>query len=231
MGSVEAAKAYLMKANSEGLSLYDHLSEVMSKLLTEKPEDALAQLEAISAEVKATKFVPGAAPATAAPVDARMLARCKELVSLIKGPEPVIDADGCVDVPPKNVLAAPTAVGLLEAAEMLERAGLGLGKSETYRVALAIKNLSEDDAEKLTSCKFWGKIYGTTADYLIAEATTGPRSKFLQENPPPLYNHARAARCRRRPMPSLCLKFMAASLIDCATAFASRRINDRAADG
>eukprot|EP01043_Picozoa_sp_COSAG02_P012395 COSAG02_NODE_477_length_21523_cov_11.763163_21_plen_80_part_00 len=47
MGSVEAAKAYLMKANGEGCNLYDHLAEVMSKLLSEKPEDALAQLEAI----------------------------------------------------------------------------------------------------------------------------------------------------------------------------------------
>ena len=49
MGSVEAAKAYLMKANAEGLSLYDHLAEVVSKLLAEKPEDALEQIEAISA--------------------------------------------------------------------------------------------------------------------------------------------------------------------------------------
>ncbi len=65
MGSVEAAKAYLMKANAEGCNLYDHLAEVMSKLLSEKPADALAQLEAISAEVKATKFVPGPGPAKA----------------------------------------------------------------------------------------------------------------------------------------------------------------------
>ncbi len=175
MGSVEAAKAYLMKANGEGLNLYDHLAGVMSKLLSEKPEDALAQLEAISAEVKATKFVPGPAPPKPAPVDERTLARCKELVGLIKGPEPVIDADGCLEVPPKNVVAMPTAVGLVETAEMLERAGLGMGKTESYRIALAIKNLAEDDNEKVTSCKFWGKIYGTKADYLIAETTTGPR--------------------------------------------------------
>ena len=51
MGSVEAAKAYLMKANAEGLSLYDHLAEVVSKLLAEKPEDALEQIEAISAKI------------------------------------------------------------------------------------------------------------------------------------------------------------------------------------
>ena len=91
---------------------------------------------------------------------------------------PVVDADGNVDVPAKNVLAAPTACGLLEAAEMLERAGLGLGKSETYRVALAVKTLADDDAEKLSSCKFWGKIYGTKADYLVAEGTTGERGAF-----------------------------------------------------
>lgn len=100
-------------------------------------------------------------------------------MALIKGPAPVIDADGCLEVPPKNVVATPTAVGLLEAAEMLERAGLGLGKAEAYRIALAIKKLAEDDNEKVTSCRFWGKILGTKADYLIAETTTGPRGMFL----------------------------------------------------
>jgi hypothetical protein len=129
--------------------------------------------------------VPGAAPAKPAPVDERTLARCKELVGLIKGPEPVIDADGCLDVPPKNVVAMPTAVGVVETAEMLERAGLGMGKTESYRVALAIKNLAEDDNEKVTSCKFWGKIYGTKADYLIAETTTGPRGTLPECPAPP----------------------------------------------
>ena len=175
MGSVEAAKAYLMKANAEGLSLYDHLAEVVSKLLAEKPEDALEQIEAISADIKATRFVGGEPPAGAPVLDERTLARAQELLALFKGPDPVVDADGNVDVPEKNAVAVPTAVGLMEASEMLERAGLGLGKSETYRVALAVKTLSEDPAAKLTSCRFWGKIYGTQADYLICEGTTGER--------------------------------------------------------
>ena len=39
-------------------------SQVLSKVLAERPEDALAQIEAISAQVKATRFTSGPHSAT-----------------------------------------------------------------------------------------------------------------------------------------------------------------------
>jgi radial spoke head protein 4A len=184
MASIEAAKGYLMKANADtGVSLYDHLSEVLSKLLAEKPENALEQLEAISAQLKATRFVPNGEAAAAAPaLDGRTLARAKEIEALLKGPAPVIDKDGNLDVPPKNTLTEPSRVSVLETAELTEKAGIGLGKAEMYRIAVAIKVLGEDTSEGLASCRFWGKIYGTKSDYLVAEATTsGERASTLPQ--------------------------------------------------
>eukprot|EP01051_Picozoa_sp_SAG22_P008517 SAG22_NODE_654_length_8129_cov_7.457410_2_plen_781_part_00 len=177
-GSVEQASAYLKQANSEGLSLYDHLSEVLSRILAEKPEDALAQLEEISAQIKKTRFV-AATHATTSPaaVTAEQVASKAAAVkaALFTPAKGAIDpASGCREVPEVNTACAPPAeLPVLEAAELLEQAGVGLGKSESYRIALAMQKLSEDPAESLTSCRFWGKILGTSGDYLVAECTAG----------------------------------------------------------
>ena len=55
-------------------------------------------------------------------------------------------------------------------------AGVGLGKPESYRIALAVKKLAEDPTEALTACRFWGKILGTKGDYLVAECTADRRT-------------------------------------------------------
>ena len=43
-----------------------------------------------------------------------------------------------------------------------------MGKDETYRILLALKKLTAE--HKLASVRFWGKILGTQANYIIAEA-------------------------------------------------------------
>jgi hypothetical protein len=51
------AKAFLLQASgATGLNLYDHLSDVLVKVLNERPKDAADSLEAISRKVKADKF-------------------------------------------------------------------------------------------------------------------------------------------------------------------------------
>ena len=42
-----------------------------------------------------------------------------------------------------------------------------MGKDETYRILLALKKLTAD--HNLASVRFWGKIFGTQANYIIAE--------------------------------------------------------------
>lgn len=44
---------------------------------------------------------------------------------------------------------------------------IGLSRDETYRILLALKNLTKQF--QLTSVRFWGKVFGTQNDYLIAE--------------------------------------------------------------
>ena len=45
---------------------------------------------------------------------------------------------------------------------------IGLNKEETYQILLALKQLTK--SEPLASVRFWGKIFGTNANYIIAEA-------------------------------------------------------------
>jgi hypothetical protein len=50
------AKALLLQAGPSGLNLYDHLSEIIAKVLDERPQNAAETLEDISRAVKATRF-------------------------------------------------------------------------------------------------------------------------------------------------------------------------------
>lgn len=54
-----------------------------------------------------------------------------------------------------------------ELAFFFEQAGVGLGREETQRVFLALKQLV--DTQRVQRCRFWGKILGTQSNYLVAE--------------------------------------------------------------
>lgn len=49
----------------------------------------------------------------------------------------------------------------------LEQVGVGLGREEMYRIFLALKQLV--DTQPLQRCRFWGKILGIEANYIVAE--------------------------------------------------------------
>ena len=54
--NLEEAKAYLQRDAGGGVSLYDHLAEVLLKILVEKPENSCDAFEHISEAVKQARF-------------------------------------------------------------------------------------------------------------------------------------------------------------------------------
>jgi radial spoke head protein 4A len=56
---------------------------------------------------------------------------------------------------------------LHELAYYFEQAGVGLGKEETFRVWLAMKQLVE--RYPLDSIRFWGKLFGIEQNYYVVE--------------------------------------------------------------
>ena len=137
-----------------------HLVETLLVLLDEKPTSPLDAFESVSATTKD-------APPAKRPVDPVTLQRAKEIMDLIKPPVPVGE-DGEPEEVPKNGDLADIR-DLVRDADLLEKAGVGLGKAETYRVVLALKALGDDAEFGVQSVRFFGKIFGTKADYLVAE--------------------------------------------------------------
>ncbi|KAA0145829.1 hypothetical protein FNF31_07947 [Cafeteria roenbergensis] len=56
MADFEAAKAFL-QTKEDGVSLFDHLTEVLLKVITEHPENAVEHFERISAAVKSSSML------------------------------------------------------------------------------------------------------------------------------------------------------------------------------
>ena len=55
----------------------------------------------------------------------------------------------------------------MDITQYFEQAGVGLGREETFRIFLALKNLV--DTHTLQNVRFWGKIMGTAKSYIVAE--------------------------------------------------------------
>jgi len=72
------------------------------------------------------------------------------------------------EIPDEDAEAEQVVPNLMDLAQYFENADVGLGKEEMFRVFLAIKQLAEQ--QPLKSVSFWGKIFGTEQDYIIAEA-------------------------------------------------------------
>lgn len=88
-------------------------------------------------------------------------------ISPVTNPEAPADAP-----PPPKPLKIPD---FLEEAQVLEWAGVDLGRTETLKIALSLHQLSQqlDEAGRpypFLSIRFWGKIFGLSADYWVAEA-------------------------------------------------------------
>lgn len=56
---------------------------------------------------------------------------------------------------------------LMEIAYFFEQAGIGLNREELIRIWLALKDLN--DSRPLLKIRFWGKLFGTEQNYIVAE--------------------------------------------------------------
>ncbi|KAM9667344.1 radial spoke head protein 4 homolog A isoform 1-T1 [Trichechus inunguis] len=161
--AVQNAKAYLLKTSSKsGLNLYDHLSNMLTKILDERPENAVEIIENISQDVKMAHF-------------------CKKLDTLqnenemlptyeIAEKQKALFLQGNLEGADQDLedeIAENPLPNVMESAFYFEQAGVGLGTDETYRIFLALKQLT--DTHPIHRCRFWGKILGLEMNYIVAE--------------------------------------------------------------
>ncbi|KAM5327606.1 radial spoke head protein 4 homolog A [Glossophaga mutica] len=161
--AIQNAKAYLLKTSSKsGLNLYDHLSNMLTKILDERPENAVDIIENISRDVKMAHF---SKKLDTLQNENEMLPTYeiaeKQKALFLQG-----HLEGA-DQELEDEIAGNSLPNVMESAFYFEQAGVGLGTDETYRVFLALKQLT--DTHPVQRCRFWGKILGLEMNYIVAE--------------------------------------------------------------
>uniref|UniRef100_G3STA5 Radial spoke head component 4A n=1 Tax=Loxodonta africana TaxID=9785 RepID=G3STA5_LOXAF len=161
--AVQNAKAYLLKTSSKsGLNLYDHLSNLLTKILDERPENAVEIIENISKDVKMARF--------SKKLDT--LQNKNEMLPTyeIAEKQKALFLQGNLEGADQDLedeIAENPLPNVMESAFYFEQAGVGLGTDETYRIFLALKQLT--DTHPIHRCRFWGKILGLEINYIVAE--------------------------------------------------------------
>ncbi|KYO37951.1 radial spoke head protein 6 homolog A [Alligator mississippiensis] len=156
------AKAYLLQSSTKsGLSLYDHLANMLTKILDEHPINAADIIENISKDVKWAQFQKKMDTLR----DEYEILPTFELaekhkVLFLKG-----NGDG--DQEPEEEITDTPLPNVMETAFYFEQAGIGLSKDEYYHVFLALKQLV--NTQPIHTCRFWGKILGLEMNYIVAE--------------------------------------------------------------
>ncbi|XP_032381215.1 radial spoke head protein 6 homolog A [Etheostoma spectabile] len=157
--SAASLKAFLLKSSTESrLNLYDHLTGLLLKVMDEHPPNVVDVIEDMSRDVKRAALEQQSSLRELPEISAAELLAEQQL-SLFSRPEDADQDDELMETPLPNVS---------ELAFYLEQAGVGLGREETQRIFLALKQLVE--SQGLLRCRLWGKVLGTESSYIVAEA-------------------------------------------------------------
>lgn len=166
--SLEECRAFLSEAceqpDGKEKSVLDHLSQLLLKVLEEKPSNALDLFEQISSEVK--KQPKGGSMDVPAPPNANK--GWATSIEGIVGP-PKEPAEG-EEVPPENVDCKIT--NLVQEAAMFDAAGVGAGLTRINAVPLYLGMKKLANKEPLQSVRLFGKIMGTRGIISSASAST-----------------------------------------------------------
>ncbi|XP_062844994.1 radial spoke head protein 4 homolog A [Trichomycterus rosablanca] len=154
-------KAFLLKSSTKTkLNLYDHLARVLTKVMDERPENAVDVIEDLSWEVKRSmlQHEQSTLRDTQLQTASELLADQQRVLFNRGAGDEVDQEEELVETPLPNVA---------EVSFYLEQIGVSLGREEMQRIFLALKQLV--DTQPLQRCRFWGKILGIEANYIVAE--------------------------------------------------------------
>ncbi|XP_036145932.1 radial spoke head protein 6 homolog A [Monomorium pharaonis] len=165
---IRRAKIFLQKhSTGSGDSLYDHLIELLAKILAEQPQNAIDIFEEYSRKLKEERlkiktnylrdlFIP--------PVqydDAKELIKLFQEVKRIDEGEQEMIGNEEGDMKKKHF-------NMLDILFYFEQTGVGLPRHEIILLNLSIRKLAS--TMPLKNIRFWGKILGKSKNYYILEA-------------------------------------------------------------
>ncbi|KAK2519915.1 radial spoke head 4 a-like protein [Columba guinea] len=160
--AIENAKAYLLESSTvSGLNLYDHLANMLTKILDERPTNAVDIIENISKDVKWAQFQKKMDTLR----DEHEILPTFEAAEKRKALFLRANGEGAEEL--EDDIGETPLPNVMETAFYFEQAGIGLSKDESYHIFLALKNLIT--VHPIQTCRFWGKILGLEMNYIIAE--------------------------------------------------------------
>merc|ERR1712070_564226 len=162
--TLEECKAFLQRpsAAGSGNTVFEHVAEILLKLVEERPANPVDVFEEVSAAVKQSSYSASDAPLRRSYQDHPSIQWARDTVEQfrIKGPGEDQGAGGDQGCEIQNIV---------QDALLFEAAGVGIGNHQAACLAVGLRKLAEKEPVK--SVRFWGKITGTKRDYIIAEAT------------------------------------------------------------
>ncbi|DBA92418.1 hypothetical protein WJX77_007770 [Trebouxia sp. C0004] len=167
----QEAIAFTQKISStDGTSFYDHLTDVVMKILNEQPTDPVNLLQtSLMVKKAANSLAPDSAQGLSlqAPPDSSDSAALSKVFGMTELPinpetgEPE-EAEAPNEYECENVL---------NDAALMEACGVGLSRSDMYGVMMVCKQLGEDPKLGVATVRFFGKVLGVYADYYVFETT------------------------------------------------------------
>lgn len=174
----EKAKAYLMSANRDGISVYDQLTRLMELLLDENPENIAndpARFEEMLTLLQKHSFIrgEGSSGSNEAPrKPPQELQRLSDNRALFERPAPEVkttieqpDPYTTITVTTTKPLTAPQYESVVEQNRFWTSAGCGMPEEEAFLLDRSITKLTME--KNLEEVRFVGKIFGLRGNYFI----------------------------------------------------------------
>ncbi|XP_043255228.1 radial spoke head protein 6 homolog A [Colletes gigas] len=166
---VRRAKKFLQKHSPEsGDSLYDHLTEVLAKILAERPKNAVDIFEEYSRKVKEERFKTQTNHLRDLYVPPIQYEDATKLVKLFKNVQQVdenVEETLGEEEEDDEKKKKPNMLDLLF---YFEQTDVGLPRGEMVILNLSIRQLM--NRAPIENVRFWGKIHGNPKSYYVVEA-------------------------------------------------------------
>lgn len=166
--------------NNRGVNLYDHLMNVLGKILLEKEGNPYANFERISASLKDKDVFLGCSEAVDNLIrenGADLETEIRKMRAFLKLEPKVEPVEGDEDSPAKEEEPPATNVlsNVITQERLTRKCGVSIGEEDAYLLSTALKKFS--GSKNAVKCLFWGKIMGHNVDYWVTECPTAEKQE------------------------------------------------------
>ncbi|XP_054010347.1 radial spoke head protein 6 homolog A [Hylaeus anthracinus] len=168
---IRRAKKFLQKHSPEsGDSLYDHLTEVLAKIIAEKPRNAVDIFEEYSRKVKEERFKTQTNHLRDLYVPPTQYEDAKKVINLIKTVQQLDQNEGETlgEDEEEDEGKRKKKPNMLDLLFYFEQTNIGLPRDEMVVLNLSLRKLLAE--APIENIRFWGKILGSPKNYYVVEA-------------------------------------------------------------